>query len=294
MNFDEKLQNMTTLIHTKSANGATYTGTGFFYTALEEGDPSGPEYQWVRMTGQWVVTNRHVVMPKHNDVEKRPLSVTIYLRRRDRFGRLEWDPIVIPEDDFDERVKLHPNQDVDVALIKILDLFRQKVAPVRDNYFYAAPYHLSQDHLARQNAEVQIEVASEVLVVGYPMGFYDELNLFPIVKSGIVASKWGASFQGNPYFLIDSKLFPGSSGSVVISKPIDIIVKDRSILTPRNEEKVFVLLGIYSGEYQEQTSPVEVGDLTITQTLSLNLGIVWYADVIEEIIGGLENEHPAA
>ena len=286
MKFDEKLHGMTTLIRTQTAHGTMCEGTGFFYTATEQGEPDGPEFQWVRMKGQWVVTNRHVVMPKHNGVEERPLSITIYLRRWDSQGRLEWGPIEIPAKDFDERVKLHPDQNVDVAMINILNLFIQKVDLNLEGYSYASPFHLSQNLTARQNSEIKIGVASEVLVVGYPRGFYDDLNLFPIVKSGIVASRWGTSFQGNPYFLIDSKLFPGSSGSVVISKPIDMIVRDGKVLTLKNEDKAFVLLGIYSGEYQEQTMPVEVGDLTITHTLSLNLGIVWYADVIQEIIGG--------
>ena len=288
MRFDEKLHDMTTLIHTQTAHGKICEGTGFFYTATEQGD-----HQWERITGQWVVTNRHVVMPIHNEVEERPLSITFYLRRWDRLGRIKWVPFAISSDDFDRRVKLHPNQAVDVALIDILDLYKQKVYPVIDNYTLAAPFHLSQNRLARQNAEIQIGVGSEVLVVGYPRGFYDDLNLFPIVKSGIVASKWGTYFQGNPFFLIDSKLFPGSSGSLVISRPIDSIVRDRKILTLRNDEKAFVLLGVYSGEYQEQTRPVEVGDLTITQTVSLDLGIVWYADVIEEIISNSENDHQA-
>ena len=286
MKFDEKIHNMTTLIHTQAAHGTMCAGTGFFYTATEQGDPDGPEYQWVRITGQWVVTNRHVVMPKHNGVEERPQSITIYMRRWDSQGRLEWGPIEIPANDIDERVKLHPNQDVDVAMIDILDLFVQKADPNLEGYSYASPFHLSQNLIARQNSEIQIGVASEVLVVGYPRGFYDDLNLFPIVKSGIIASKWGTNFQGNPYFLVDSKLFSGSSGSVVISKPIDLIVRDRKVLTLKNEDKAFVLLGIYSGEYQEQTTPIEVGDLTITHTLSLDLGIVWYADVLEEIISG--------
>ena len=289
MKFDEKLHDMTTLVHTQTAHGTMCEGTGFFYTAVEQGD-----HQWERITGQWVVTNRHVVMPIHDEMEERPLSITFYLRRWDRHGRIKWDPFSISSEDIDKRVKLHPNPSVDVALIDILELYEQKVSPAIDIYTYAAPFHLSPNRLARQNAEIQIGVGSEVLIVGYPRGFYDDINLFPIVKSGIVASKWGAFFQGNPYFLIDSKLFPGSSGSLVISRPIDSIIRDRKILTLKNDEKAFVLLGVYSGEFQEQVNPVEEGDLTTSQTLNYNLGVVWYADVIEEIISGSNDERPIA
>jgi hypothetical protein len=44
-------------------------------------------------------------------------------------------------------------------------------------------------------------------------------NVFSIVKSGNISSKWGNRFGGEPYFLIDARLFTGSSGSLVISKP---------------------------------------------------------------------------
>ena len=112
------------------------------------------------------------------------------------------------------------------------------------------------------------------------------MNLFPIVKSGIVASRWGAGFRGDPCFLIDAKLFPGSSGSVVISKPIDMVMKDGRLLVLKNDEKAFALLGVFSGEPLTQTEPVTVGDLTIAQTLEYGLGVVWYAETIEELLRG--------
>ena len=115
---------------------------------------------------------------------------------------------------------------------------------------------------SRGKNNIEVEASSDVLIAGYPKGFYDHINLFPIVKSGIIASRWGAGFQGQPYFLIDAKLFPGSSGSVVISKPIDLVVKDGQVMLA--SEKQFAFLGVYSGEPKLQETPVVVGDLTIT------------------------------
>ena len=111
------------------------------------------------------------------------------------------------------------------------------------------------------------------------------MNLFPIVKSGIVASRWGAGFEGDRCFLIDAKLFPGSSGSVVISKPIDMTIKDGRLIAVKDNEKAFALLGVFSGAPQAETKPVAVGDLTITQTLEYGLGVVWHAEAIDEILG---------
>ena len=106
------------------------------------------------------------------------------------------------------------------------------------------------------------------------------MNLFPIVKAGIIASRWGALFRGKPYFLIAAKLFPGSSGSVVVSKPINIVVDKGQVLF--SKEKQFALLGTFSASQFWQEDPVQIGDLTITQKSGFDLGIVWYAHIIEE------------
>ena len=77
-----------------------------------------------------------------------------------------------------------------------------------------------------------MEVFDDYLVIGYPRMFYDKVNLFPIVKSGIIASKWQGMLNGKPYFLIDAKLFPGSSGSIVISKPIGTVIENGKFMWP--------------------------------------------------------------
>jgi hypothetical protein len=48
-------------------------------------------------------------------------------------------------------------------------------------------------------------------------------------------------------FQIDSQLFPGSSGGLVISKPVNIAVIDGEL--KYNQSKQFVFLGVYSGEF---------------------------------------------
>ena len=285
MDLDSKLQDMTTLVRTETPGGVVTQGTGFFYSVSAPTDPDGPEYQAVRID-TWLITNRHVVMPEVSGEETFPASITIHLRRQYKLGRPEWVPIVIPGEEIKELVKLHPNERVDVAAIDVSKSIVDEVSPnMALGFAYAAPFCFSRRYLARSNRAIQIQVSSDVIVVGYPRGFYDKTNLFPIVKSGIVASKWGAEFHGDPCFLIDAKLFPGSSGSVVISKPIDMTMKDGQLLVFENNEKAFALLGVFSGEPRARSQPVAVGDLEITQSLGYDLGVVWYADVIEELLG---------
>ncbi len=174
--------------------------------------------------------------------------------------------------------KCHPDKSVDVAVVNINEAVTNRI---KSSDQYAAPYLLHSDNFAGKN-NIEVEASNDVLVAGFPKGFYDRVNLFPIIKSGIIASRWGVGFQGQPYFLIDAKLFPGSSGSVVISKPIDMVVKDENVML--SAEKQFAFLGIYSGEPTYEEAPVMIGDLTITQRSGFDLGIVWYAELVEEII----------
>ena len=266
MDLDSKLHHMTTPVITETPQGASQ-GSGFFYSVEgEPPDPNTPGPQWVPVD-IWVITNGHVVMPKIDGIEVLPSTITVHLRRWDASGQSSWAPVSVSGSDIEERVKLHSNESVDVAAINVSGLLAQELASHMDQFTYASPFSLSRGLLARNNREIQVEASSDVLVVGYPRGFYDDVNLFPIVKSGIVASRWGARFQGAPCFLVDAKLFPGSSGSVVISKPSAIALRDGQLLTTKDGEKAFALLGIFSATYE------------------LDLGVVWYAEAIEELVG---------
>ena len=142
---------------------------------------------------------------------------------------------------------------------------------------------LGEIPMARQLTEINLidnhpmlsaECSDDVIVVGFPHGYYDELNHYPIVKRGIVASAWGADFDGEPFFLIDAKLFPGSSGSAVLTKPVEYVHQDGKLhRSPTGKQ--FALLGVYSGEPElvSEDDP-EYADV----------GIVLYASLMAVII----------
>ena len=82
--------------------------------------------------------------------------------------------------------------------------------------------------------------------------------------------------------MIDTKLFPGSSGSIVISKPTNVVL-DEGIMY-KSDTKEFAFLGIYSGEPIRTSEPVKLGNFTIIEQSGYDLGIVWYGWLIEDII----------
>ena len=275
MNINDTLNCISTIVLTNTQHHISQ-GTGFYYNRLAPKDGDGP--QWRTIEDMWLVTNRHVLIPKVRDREISPSKVTFNLRKFNESGLLDWDPIVLSLDEIGTLAKFHQDDSIDIAMINISELIHSRL---KSGGKYVVPYVLSADNFAGKN-NIEVETSSDILVVGYPRGFYDSVNLFPIVKTGIIASRWGVGFEGQPYFLIDAKLFPGSSGSVVISKPIDTVIKNGRIM--HSKEKQFAFLGVFSGEPEMEENPVEIGDLTITRKSGFDLGIVWYAELVEDII----------
>lgn len=276
--FDSQLFGMTTII--ECAYGTIKSqGSGFFYNDLAPGDPNNQGPQWRHINGTWLITNRHIAFPKINDKEIVPDSFTFNLRQALN-NQIEWLPITLTKDDLLKRTKIHQNPVVDVVAIKIDDLLISIVQSTQGKGLIS-PGTITSDNLP-SNSPLEIDVTSDIVIASYPKGFYDKVNKFPIVKSGIVASFWGANFNGLPLFLVDAPLFPGSSGGVVISKPTNIAMIDGKLM--HNTTKQFVLLGVYSGE-PVYINRVEVDDMVIIQNKSFGLGNVWYAQLIPDIIG---------
>ena len=49
------------------------------------------------------------------------------------------------------------------------------------------------------------------------------------------------------------------------------------------ENATFAFLGVFSAKPKLAEKPVEVGDWSIVQRTGFNLGVVWYAEAIEQI-----------
>lgn len=121
-------------------------------------------------------------------------------------------------------------------------------------------------------------IGDDVFVLGYPGGL-DGGNELAIWKRGSLASQPQVDVDGLPKLLIDTATRKGMSGAPVIARRSGIIVP-RGV-TPElgkisgqeiiGQAKTF--LGVYSGR---------VGD----DPLGVQLGIVWKARVLDEIVNG--------
>jgi len=275
MKIDDTLHGISTLILT-DFQGKQALGTGFFYQELAPRDPNKKGYYWREVKETWVATNRHVLLPKVKEKEVIPDHVTFHIRKIVNDG-IVWEPVILDVTEFKKRLKLHTDAEVDVATLRVGDLLTESLKKGNELMSWSA---VSEENLPGNN-NISAEVADDVVIIGYPKGFYDKKNVFPIVKSGIIATQWGLNFNGMPVFLIDAKLFPGSSGSIVITKPIDFAVIDGKPLYAT--EKQFAFLGVYSGEPSIHKEPIELDDMTIIRKDSFNVGTVWYAQLVVDI-----------
>jgi hypothetical protein len=117
------------------------------------------------------------------------------------------------------------------------------------------------------------EVGDDAFVIGYPFSEVTYLQM-PIWKRASIASEPDINLDQTPKMLIDTATRPGLSGSPVIMQRVGIHglengqAVDSSIIG-----RIRKFIGIYSGR---------IGD----DELKAQLGIVWKARVVDEIIDG--------
>lgn len=121
--------------------------------------------------------------------------------------------------------------------------------------------------------DIYIDAGDDAYVLGFPKGMSGGGPL-PVWKRASVASEPGVDLDGLPKVLVDTATRQGMSGSPVIA------VLRRGVILPNGKfdqdaffGQGYKLLGVYSGRIGEDE-------------LGVQLGVVWKARVIDEIIEG--------
>lgn len=122
--------------------------------------------------------------------------------------------------------------------------------------------------------DFEIAAGDDVCILGYPRGISGGHG-FPIWKRGSVASEPEVPIDGLPKVLVDSATREGLSGAPVIAVRHGLINKRGESGFTSNSAigTAHAFLGVYSGR---------VGD----DAFGVQLGIVWHARVIDQIIRG--------
>ena len=143
---------------------------------------------------------------------------------------------------------------IDVAVIEI-----ERAALPPDAIFHC----FTPEHLL--DADESVEIGTSLLIVGFPLGFRDELHRIPVARHGIVSSSFGLRFQGEGYFLTDARTHRGSSGAPVVLR---VAVPHAAL-----GELPWRLLGVHSSRVDIKTREVDEDE-------ALGLNIAWYADIV--------------
>lgn len=170
-------------------------GTGFFYEIDHDGEKH-----------IFIITNNHVIPRGHG----------AYLVRAPFHKSMEGnlgptgDVLILDSTLSESDVIRHPNQNVDLCCFP-LSALHVKSLPVDFHPFVRA---FDARLLPPENAN--FDAIEQVMMVGYPNGYYDTKNSIPFVRRGITATPLNVDFEGQPVFAIDIAAFPGSSGSPVV------------------------------------------------------------------------------
>lgn len=174
----------------------------------------------------------------------------------------------------------HPDPDVDIAVMP----FGEVLTSMTNNG--ARPYFRAfgpENFLTQKQAE-ELDGIEQVLFVGYPNGLFDTASWMPIVRRGQTATPIYNDYRGQPSFLIDASVFPGSSGSPVV-------IYDRGMYVTRNGTtnvgSRFFLAGVVAAVHTRQV----LGQIIFTQGTPaaefkdmIDLGIVYKAGAIQEAV----------
>jgi len=210
-------------------------GTGFFYTNDRD--------------ELFLITNRHVVRNEDNKHFPTFLRLRLHTDATDYRRNREYD---VPL--YNKAIPLwkEPMPFADVVAIRL------DVKYFEQNFLYRS---FRSNNLLPD--DVTIRMGEDVLVIGYPLGeFYDYLYNLPVIRAGIISSAYPVPYRGNPYFLVDSKLHKGTSGSPVVTKFKNVWEdKDGNIQFGKAPP---YLLGINSSTYQ---LPPDVEPLGLNSTI---------------------------
>lgn len=205
---------------------------------------------------KYLVTNRHVVVDENDGY--RPDSLTIKLHSNRANPK---ENVIVPIALYDKNNQQlwleHPNQAILQCDVVLVPLLQNNISSALMNFMTVANI---------PNKNIGIQPFSDVVVVGYPLGFHDELNNLPIYRQGMIASPYPSMFEDKPYFLIDAKLHSGSSGSAVLNSPHNLLTRGVTGFHSNNA----IVFGIFSADFSIGDDP-------------LGLNIVWYSYLLPEI-----------
>lgn len=235
----ESLLLAVTRVSTSSGQMPLTNATGFFFERADR---------------LFLATSRHVVLDEASQHRPDRLEIELHVDPKNIGKVIRWS---IPLYDGNQplwRQGVDSGGSVDIVAVEI----HRSALPETILLSAFTPAHLV--------AELdQIEVGNPVLIVGFPLGFHDNLHHLAVARQAVIASAFGIRFQGQGYFLTDARMHRGTSGAPVVAR----------MTTERSGRGDFpwMLLGVHA-------SRMDVSHRDIHEDERLDLNCAWYADVL--------------
>jgi len=244
----EKIMYSTVRISTNSG-----TGTGYFFN-----------FHYENTNVPVIVTNKHVVNYKKNE------AVII------KFHTINPETKEIDKESFELKAELewifHPDHDLCCTpLVRIIDY-------VKENYDKTIYFqHINEEHISPIEKLQDLDAVESVLMVGYPIGLWDEKNNLPLFRQGITASHPALDFNNKGIGVIDIASFPGSSGSpIFIYNPG--MYNDKTTNSINLGGRLIFLGTLYAGPMYNAKGDISIREIptstepTIHTPVMINLG----------------------
>lgn len=199
----------------------------------------------------FLVTSRHVLVDAASGHHPDRIEITFHTDAKDLTRTATLSMLLYREGKGVWRQGVDSGGAIDVAAIEV----QRSALPEARVLRAFTPAHLQ--------AELEeVVLGSALLVVGFPLGFYDTVHQLPVVRQAIVASAFGVRFQGQGFFLTDARTHRGTSGAPVVMRD------------PRGDPQLpWKLLGIHSARLDMSSRQEGVDE-------SLGLNCAWYADIL--------------
>ncbi|MCP5144589.1 MAG: trypsin-like peptidase domain-containing protein [Gammaproteobacteria bacterium] len=240
----------TTQVSTFSGTALLSRATGFFFS---------------RDNRLYCITNRHIVIDEAAGHQPDQIQIMLHTNRDNVTQTIEF---AIPLYDANGGRRWREASDTS-GLVDVVAL-QLKPEEFPEGAIY---YAFDHNHLPKDMA--RIEVGESIRIIGFPLSFKDTLHGLPVMRHAIIASSFSLRFQGQGYFLTDSLLHRGSSGSPVVMRT--------SKAQSGRTGFPWRLLGIHS-------SRLDVSNRDVMEDERLNLFTAWYSDVLTVLTEDGANE----
>lgn len=244
MNLKKTINNInycTTIIKTNTIDNKELTATGFFYRTLSE-------------DRKFLITNKHVI--KNNNYIPDYIQIRLHKHKKET---VDFNVINIKLKENNQKLWLeYPNDEIYCDVVAIPLSKKTMSTDELEKFNNSNIIFFTRDNI---NSTCPCSFG-KLSVIGYPKNFYDKIHNLPIYRQATIASQYTVDFMDEPFFLIDSKLHEGMSGSPVVSS---------------GQETYgglgfggYNLFGIFSEEWEVGNEP-------------LGLNTVWYAQLLIDI-----------